>query len=107
MVENGEKAASYSKWVFSCLIEGAEKTILFDTGNNPFLLLRNINRLKINPGDIDLILLSHMHWDHTGGLHGILENNPAVTVVLLESFSKRYNENLVISAQKEETISRR
>ena len=35
-----------------------------------------------------------MHWDHTGGLHGILENNPAVTVFLLESFSKRYKDDI-------------
>jgi len=91
---NSYKAELETAWGFSCFIEGAEKTILFDTGNNPFLLLRNMNRLKINPGAIDLIFLSHMHWDHTGGLHGILENNAAVTVFLLESFSKRYKDDI-------------
>jgi len=35
-----------------------------------------------------------MHWDHTGGLYGILEDNAAVTVFLLESFSKRYKEDI-------------
>jgi len=91
---NSYKAGLDASWGFSCFIEGTEKTFLFDTGNNPFLLLRNIKCLKINPRDIDLILLSHMHWDHTGGLYGILENNPAVTVFLLESFSKRYKEDI-------------
>jgi 7,8-dihydropterin-6-yl-methyl-4-(beta-D-ribofuranosyl)aminobenzene 5'-phosphate synthase len=91
---NSYKAGLDASWGFSCFIEGTEKTLLFDTGNNPFLLLRNIKCLKINPSEIDLILLSHMHWDHTGGLYGILENNPAVTVFLLESFSKRYKEDI-------------
>lgn len=91
---NTYKSGLETAWGFSCFIEGMEKTILFDAGNNPFLLLRNINRLKINPGDIDLMFLSHMHWDHTGGLYGILENNPAVSVFLLESFSKRYKEDI-------------
>jgi 7,8-dihydropterin-6-yl-methyl-4-(beta-D-ribofuranosyl)aminobenzene 5'-phosphate synthase len=107
---NSYKAGLETAWGFSCFIEGAEKTILFDTGSNPFLLLRNINRLKINPVDIDLILLSHMHWDHTGGLYGILENNPAVTVFLLESFSKKYKEDIekfgtkIVESQKPVSI---
>jgi 7,8-dihydropterin-6-yl-methyl-4-(beta-D-ribofuranosyl)aminobenzene 5'-phosphate synthase len=81
-------------WGFSCFIEGLEKTVLFDTGSNPFLLLRNIKRLKINPDDIDLIFVSHMHWDHTGGLYGIVEKNTAVTVFLPGSFSRRYKEDI-------------
>lgn len=91
---NSYKAGLDASWGFSCFIEGTEKTILFDTGSNPFLLLRNIKCLKIDPGDIDLIFLSHMHWDHIGGLYGIIENNPAVTVFLLESFSKRYKDDI-------------
>jgi 7,8-dihydropterin-6-yl-methyl-4-(beta-D-ribofuranosyl)aminobenzene 5'-phosphate synthase len=107
---NSYKAGLEPAWGFSCFIEGTEKTILFDAGNNPFLLLRNINRLKINPGDIDLIFLSHMHWDHTGGLYGILENDPAVNVFLLESFSKRYKEDIkkfgtkIVESQKPVSI---
>jgi 7,8-dihydropterin-6-yl-methyl-4-(beta-D-ribofuranosyl)aminobenzene 5'-phosphate synthase len=89
-----------TSWGFSCFIGGMEKTILCDTGNNPFLLLRNMHRLKINPGDIDLIFLSHMHWDHIGGLYGILENNAATPVFLLESFSKRYKEDIRESGRK-------
>jgi hypothetical protein len=42
------KAGLDTAWGFSCFIEGAEKTILFDTGSNPFLLLRNIKCLGID-----------------------------------------------------------
>jgi 7,8-dihydropterin-6-yl-methyl-4-(beta-D-ribofuranosyl)aminobenzene 5'-phosphate synthase len=91
---NSYKAGLDAAWGFSCFIEGMEKTILFDTGNNPFLLMRNIKCLRIDPGDIDLIFLSHMHWDHMGGLYGIVENKKAVTVFLSKSYSKRFKEDI-------------
>lgn len=83
-----------TSWGFSCLIEEKDKNILFDTGSNPFLLLRNIKRLKVNLKKIDIVFLSHMHWDHIGGLYAIIENNPDVCVFLLESFSKKFKENI-------------
>jgi len=54
-------------WGFSCLIEGTEKTILFDTGGNDSILMENIQRLGINPREIDLVVISHVHADHVGG----------------------------------------
>ena len=49
---------------FSCLIQGKEKTILFDTGANGRKLLYNLEELKIDLKQIDVIFLSHIHWDH-------------------------------------------
>lgn len=83
-----------TSWGFSCFITGTDKTILFDTGSNPFFLLRNIQKLSINIKEIDLVFLSHMHWDHIGGLYAIIENNPDVCVFVLESFSKKFKENI-------------
>ncbi len=91
---NSFKEGLETSWGFSCLIEGKDKNILFDTGSNPFLLLRNIKRLKVNLKDIDIVFLSHMHWDHIGGLYAIIEKNPGVRVFLLESFSKKFKENI-------------
>ncbi len=77
-------------WGFSCLIELENETILFDTGANPEILLRNMEKLGKDPKAIDKIILSHIHGDHTGGLDGVLERNPNVTVYLLESFPEDF-----------------
>lgn len=37
---------------------------------------------------LDLLFLSHIHWDHIGGWDSILELNPRATVVVHEGFSK-------------------
>ena len=73
-------------WGFSCLIEGIEKTILFDTGGDGAILMANMDKLNINPEDIDLIVLSHAHWDHVGGLSSFLKRNNNAAVYMLKSF---------------------
>ena len=72
-------------WGFSCLVEGLEKTILFDTGGDSAMLLRNMRTLGIAPQDVDVIVISHVHTDHVGGLVGFLEENRDVTVYLPQS----------------------
>ncbi len=71
-------------WGFSCLIEGLEKTILFDTGGDSAMLLRNMRKLGVDPQDVEAIVISHIHYDHLGGLAGFLEENKEVTVYLPE-----------------------
>jgi len=73
-------------WGFSCLVEGMEETILFDTGGDGALLLRNMRTLGIDPGIVDTVVISHIHGDHVGGLSSFLEESPAVTVYLPQSF---------------------
>jgi 7,8-dihydropterin-6-yl-methyl-4-(beta-D-ribofuranosyl)aminobenzene 5'-phosphate synthase len=59
-------------WGFSCFIRGAEKTILFDTGGNGSILLANMKELDINPQEIDVAVISHIHGDHAGGIERFL-----------------------------------
>lgn len=73
-------------WGFSCLVEGLEKTILFDTGGDSALLLSNMQQLGLEPRKVNVILISHIHQDHVGGLPGFLGENSNVTVYLPESF---------------------
>lgn len=75
-------------WGMSCLITGLEKTILFDTGGDGKTLLENMEKLNINPKDIDCVFLSHDHYDHTGGLRHLLQQNNKVDVFLLSSFTE-------------------
>lgn len=49
------------------------KNILFDTGQSTLPIFHNMNLLDIKPSCIDMIMLSHAHNDHTGGLISILE----------------------------------
>ena len=83
---NSFKDGLRTSWGFSCLITGIEKTILFDTGGDGPLLLENMTQLGIDPNSIELVVLSHEHWDHTGGMAKLLDKNHNMSVYLLESF---------------------
>ena len=81
-------------WGFSCLVEGLERTILLDTGTKGDLLLENMGKLDINPEDINVVVLSHIHADHTGGLAALLERNPQITVFAPQSFPASFKEGV-------------
>ena len=55
-------------------VEGndVKRRILFDTASYAEPILFNMKLLNINPKNIDMIVLSHNHFDHTGGLLGIM-----------------------------------
>lgn len=58
------------QWGLSFLIEltdarGRSRKVVFDTGNDKAPLMHNIRRLKVDLSDIDCIVLSHGHGDHT------------------------------------------
>lgn len=73
-------------WGFSCLVEGPEKTILFDTGAEGGMLLENMKRLGVNPDGIAAVFISHIHGDHTGGLGALLARRPGIQVFLPAGF---------------------
>jgi 7,8-dihydropterin-6-yl-methyl-4-(beta-D-ribofuranosyl)aminobenzene 5'-phosphate synthase len=81
-------------WGFSCLLRLPEKTILFDTGGDSSILLDNMEQLQIDPKEIDVVVLSHIHGDHVGGLGGILDQNSDVTVYLPASFPQGLKEDI-------------
>jgi 7,8-dihydropterin-6-yl-methyl-4-(beta-D-ribofuranosyl)aminobenzene 5'-phosphate synthase len=74
-----------TRWGFSCYIKGLDKTILFDVGGEGSVLLNNMEKLTIDPETVDIIVLSHIHHDHIGGLSDFLDVNPDVTVYLPDS----------------------
>ncbi len=85
-VQSGLKA----DWGFSCLVQGYEQTVLFDTGAGGRLLLTNLDALGIQVQEIDVVVLSHQHSDHTAGLASLLDLNPDITVYCPASFSASF-----------------
>ena len=75
-------------------MEVGDRTILFDTGSNGRVLLKNMAAVGVVPESVDTVFLSHADWDHLGGLDSVLEAAPGATVVLHESFSKRLTGDL-------------
>ena len=75
---------------FAALVEGEGVRILFDTGMGE-TLLRNALRMNKDLHRVDTVVLSHGHFDHTGGLLPLLRNCGAKDVFAHPAvFSRRY-----------------
>lgn len=78
-------------WGFSCLVD---KNLLFDTGESEKILLGNMQKLNISVKNISTVIISHDHYDHTGGLAGLLRENPKIKVYGLSKFSSSFKEKV-------------
>jgi 7,8-dihydropterin-6-yl-methyl-4-(beta-D-ribofuranosyl)aminobenzene 5'-phosphate synthase len=69
-------------WGFACLVRTPGRTILFDTGSDGRILRDNMARLGIDPRVVEMVFVSHNHWDHTGGLSWVVDaaDSPPVFV---------------------------
>ena len=65
----------------SLYIEVRDKRILFDAGQSE-LLLKNAERLSVDLSTIDLAILSHGHYDHSGGLKSFININKKAKIYL-------------------------
>ena len=74
-------------WGLSYLIDG---DILFDTGNKGKPLLENMKNADVDILDIKTVVISHDHWDHTGGLWALLKENPKIKVYGCPDFSQKF-----------------
>jgi 7,8-dihydropterin-6-yl-methyl-4-(beta-D-ribofuranosyl)aminobenzene 5'-phosphate synthase len=92
-------------WGFACLIEGTEKTILFDTGTRPDILWHNIKKLDVDIGKVEQIVISHNHGDHTGGLASVLEKNKNVSVYIPVSFPDSFVQKVESAGAKAVKVS--
>jgi 7,8-dihydropterin-6-yl-methyl-4-(beta-D-ribofuranosyl)aminobenzene 5'-phosphate synthase len=76
----GDRADLKKDWGYSVLIEHSGKRVLFDTGNDSELFRHNVETLGINLRDLDFVVISHRHGDHTDGLRYLLGINPDVEI---------------------------
>ncbi len=67
LVDNVALPGFRSEHGFAAWIEAAGRRMLFDTGRGS-ALLENAERLGIDLSMLDTVVLSHGHYDHTGGL---------------------------------------
>lgn len=56
------------EWSFAALFEGDQDAVLFDTGFKEDTVLHNVLHLGVDLSQVEKVVLSHFHSDHTGGL---------------------------------------
>ena len=69
--ENSASPVGLAEWGLGMLVEADGRKILFDTGSGT-AAVHNAHLLGVDLAEIDSIVLSHGHYDHTGGLYEVL-----------------------------------
>jgi 7,8-dihydropterin-6-yl-methyl-4-(beta-D-ribofuranosyl)aminobenzene 5'-phosphate synthase len=76
----GSKPGLEQDWGYAALVEYNGRTILFDSGNDSAKFAKNVDALGIDLRELDAVVISHRHGDHTDGLHHLRSVNPDVPV---------------------------
>jgi 7,8-dihydropterin-6-yl-methyl-4-(beta-D-ribofuranosyl)aminobenzene 5'-phosphate synthase len=76
----GKDASMTKDWGYAALVEINGKRILFDTGDDPAVLAKNVKAKGVDLTKIDFVVLSHRHSDHVGGMSYLLSVNPKVKI---------------------------
>ena len=90
LVDNNAQEGLAAEHGFSLWVESDNKTILFDTGNkNAFT--ENVNLLGKDVSRVTDLVISHGHYDHTGGVEMVLQKAKGAEVFLHQgAFLPRY-----------------
>ena len=56
------------EWGYAALVETENGTFLFDTGERPRTVLQNAREIGVDLSLVEEVILTHHHFDHTGGL---------------------------------------
>lgn len=75
----------------SLYIETKKHQLLFDLGSSE-LFIENAKKLNVDLSDVDLVVISHGHYDHGGGLEAFLNLNSKAKIYLNQSaFDSHYS----------------
>ncbi|KPK89821.1 MAG: hypothetical protein AMJ88_17060 [Anaerolineae bacterium SM23_ 63] len=79
-----------TSWGFGAFIEYDGHVLLFDTGGSGSILLDNMEQLGLDPQQIEVVVLSHIHGDHVDGLMDLLYTGVKPTVYLPKAFPETF-----------------
>lgn len=78
-------------WGISYLIDN---NILFDTGEDWKYLADNFRTMKIDISNIETVVISHDHWDHTNGLWELIKLKKDIKVIACSGFGKEFKDKI-------------
>ena len=90
LIENtqGSKGCRYEHGL-SFYVETLRHKLLVDTGaTNAFI--ENADKLGVDLNRVDLVILSHGHYDHTGGIPGFAEKNSHARILMQRLAGEEY-----------------
>lgn len=91
----------------SLFIETPEHKVLFDTGASD-LFIRNARMMKIDLSEVDYLVLSHGHRDHTGGIRHFMEiNKKAPIICKAEVFQRKFKNERENGIPHPETLDKK
>jgi len=99
LAENLVMTRCLGQWGLSFLLEfvdakGDSRKVVFDTGIHKESLLYNIKQLKVDLSDVDCIVISHGHGDHTAATVEVVEGAGGVKVYAHpHTFQPRFHED--------------
>ncbi|MCL2642962.1 MAG: MBL fold metallo-hydrolase [Candidatus Bathyarchaeota archaeon] len=78
------ETGGYKNFIGSYVIKTSKKTIVIESGptNSIPNLLHGLTELKINPKEVDIVALTHIHLDHGGGVGTLLKHLPNAKVLV-------------------------
>ncbi|MDB1124077.1 MBL fold metallo-hydrolase [Vibrio sp. kj40-1] len=81
-------------WVSTWLINTNDGAVLIDTGTGGFAdqVVENIEAVGVDPADIKLVLMTHGHFDHTGGASKIKSLSNARFVMSEKGWQEALND---------------
>lgn len=75
------------------LIQAGDQRVLFDTGSSADVLCHNAKSLNVDLSALTAVVLSHGHYDHTGGLGAVVSARPGVDIYANpQAFTRRWRD---------------
>ena len=85
LIENtGKRSDLQTEHGLSLYIETEQHHVLFDTGATD-RFIGNAETLGVSLSDVDVVVLSHGHFDHTGGISAFLQQNQSANIYIREN----------------------